>query len=69
MGDKKFAIVEDSLSKHKRFFQFFTLGEIREYIEESGFEISTIEQYKENDKHPEIGRKEVEWIACLAKKI
>lgn len=67
-GKEKTAIIKDSLSKHDRFFQYFTVSEIEELITESGYKKIYIEQYRETDKNPK-GRPEVEWIWLLARKI
>ena len=66
-GRKKYAIVKDKLSKHDRFFQFFKRNELKKLIKNAGFKMIKIEQYNETEKNPK-GRKEVEWIACLARK-
>ncbi|MDA1316680.1 MAG: class I SAM-dependent methyltransferase [bacterium] len=68
IDSNKFKIVNDSLSKHDRFFQFFTLDEVRSLMKVSGFQVSKIEQYNEKDEQPKVGRSEVEWISCLARK-
>lgn len=61
--DKKFDIVTDSLSNHKRFFQYFTEGEITNYMKKTGFKI--IKSIHTLDPG---GRKEVNWILILARK-
>lgn len=66
-GEKKTAVVSDSLSGHDRFFQYYTQTEVREMLEKIGFVVIHLEQYKETDKTPD-GRPEVEWILVLAKK-
>lgn len=66
-GESKTAIVTDSLSKHDRFFQYFTEPELLSLLKESGFNLISIEQYKESDKNS-TGRPEVEWILALARK-
>lgn len=66
-GESKTAVVTDSLSKHDRFFQYFTKSELQDLLKESGFEPISIEQYKEIDRNPK-GRPEVEWILALARK-
>lgn len=65
--EKKFVVVSDTLSEHDRFFQFFKEKEIRDLLNQAGFETEKIEQYKEIDKNPK-GRPEVEWILYLGKK-
>ncbi len=67
-GKNKTAVVTDSLSKHDRFFQYFTLDEIWKLIKNSGFEILKADQHKETDRNPN-GRPEVEWVRVLAKKL
>jgi ubiquinone/menaquinone biosynthesis C-methylase UbiE len=61
--NQKFAIVNDILSGHDRFFQYFTLEEIDTLIKQAHFE--KIELYESADP---TGRKEVTWITCFAKK-
>ena len=63
----KYNIVIDKLSKHNRFFQFFTKEEIKDLLQRSSFKIIKLEHYREIDKNPN-GRPEVEWIVCLGKK-
>lgn len=65
-GKNKTAVVTDALSKHDRFFQYFTISEIKNLIKEAGFKILKAEQVKEIDRNPN-GRPEVEWIRILAK--
>ncbi len=67
-GSEKFKIVKDNLSKHDRFFQFFTREEVKGLITDTGFQLIRLEQYDEQEKFPDIGRKGVEWIWCLARK-
>jgi len=69
IGSKKFEIVKDNLSKHDRFFQFFIREEVKELITDTGFQLIRLEQYDEQDKFPDVGRKGVEWIWCLARKL
>ena len=57
-GKAKTAVVKDSLSKHNRFFQYFSKEEIRKLLVSSEFSIIKIEQYREIDRNPE-GRPEV----------
>ncbi len=66
-GKNKTAIVSDSISKHDRFFQYFTEREISNFVTKSGFNILRIEQYSEIDKNPK-GRPGVDWILVLARK-
>lgn len=67
-GESKTAVVTDSLSKHDRFFQYFTKPEIQSMLEKYGFELITIEQYKETDRNPK-GRPEIEWLLALARRV
>ncbi len=67
-GESKTAVVTDSLSKHDRFFQYFTKQEVENLLKDAGFDLISIEQYKETDKNAK-GRPEVEWILALARKI
>jgi len=66
-GREKFVVVSDKVSKHKRFFQFFTKDEVQSLLEQTGFEIIKTEQYQETERNPKR-RSEVEWILCLARK-
>jgi len=68
IGKAKTAIVKDSLSQDYRFFQYFTKNELTKLLGSTGFKIIKIDQYNERDKNPK-GRREVEWISLLAKKI
>lgn len=68
IGEFKTAVVTDTLSKHDRFFQYFTQPELQNLLKESGFNLISIEQYKETDRNPK-GRPEVEWILALARKV
>jgi ubiquinone/menaquinone biosynthesis C-methylase UbiE len=67
LNDKKFAVVSDKLSKHDRFFQYFTSQEVEDLTKQAGFKKIKLEQYKEIDKNPK-GRNDVEWIYYLGKK-
>ena len=62
-GKEKTAVVADSLSKHERFFRYFTSEELSGLLTEAGFEISTSET--EDDPH---GRTEVRWLEIIAQK-
>lgn len=66
-GKEKTAVVSDSLSKHDRFFQYFTKSEIKKLLTKNNFDIIKLQQYKEIDKRLN-GRPEVEWILALARK-
>ena len=64
---KKFTVVSDKLSKHNRFFQYFTSQEVESLTKQAGFKKIKLEQYKEIDKNSK-GRNNVEWIYYLGKK-
>ena len=68
-GEKK-EVKSDSISQHERFYRNFTQDEIREFVENSGFEVTNIRQYDESkldpNKRPGEG---IEWILILARKI
>jgi len=66
-GNEKTAVVTDKLSGHDRFFQYYTMDEIRKLLTNTGFEVIELEKYRETDKNPN-GRPEVEWIRAYAKK-
>lgn len=63
----KTAVVSDKLSGHNRFFQYFTLPELKNLLEGANFIIAKIEQYQETKKVP-TGRPEVELIEAYARK-
>lgn len=63
-AEKETEIISDVLSKHKRFFRYFTKEEIKRLLENADFEI--VQLYDEKDK---AGRKEVKWILALGRKI
>jgi len=62
-GTNKTAVVTDSLSKHDRFFRYYTPEEMTELLTKAGFEIKAKEM--QEDQH---GRAEVKWIEIIAKK-
>src|SRR5690606_8332356 len=64
-GTEKTAIVKDTLAEHDRFFQYFTLEEMRKLLTEANFEIILLEQYAESEKK-ENARPEVQLIRALA---
>jgi ubiquinone/menaquinone biosynthesis C-methylase UbiE len=66
-GTEKTAVVSDSLSGHDRFFQYFTKEELTQLLNEFGFTVTLMEQYREIDRSPN-GRPEVEWIISLSRK-
>lgn len=68
IGENKTAIVSDTTSGHDRFFQYFTLPEMTSLLEDGGFRIESIKQYKETDHKPE-GRPGIEWIISTSQKI
>lgn len=66
IGSDKTAVVSDNLSKHDRFFQYFTVSEVKSLLSVLNFKIVYINQYKETDNNPN-GRIGVEWIIVYAK--
>lgn len=62
--EEKTAVVTDSLSYHDRFFQYFTLDEMKELLGKTGF--SVVQTDEQEDSHE---RKEVQWIMIIGKKI
>lgn len=67
-GRGRTAIVTDLISKHNRFFRYFTKFEIRRLLTQSGFRCLNISKYNESRNNP-MGRPEVEWIVVLARKV
>lgn len=67
-GTEKTAVVSDTLSNHDRFFQYFTKEELQTLLENTGFTLVSMEQFRETDRSPH-GRPEVEWILALARKV
>ncbi len=63
MGQAKTAIVSDTLSRHKRFFRYFTQDEMRRYMTKAGFNI--VNSYIKNDG---AGRSEIKWVVLIGKK-
>jgi ubiquinone/menaquinone biosynthesis C-methylase UbiE len=63
MGDKKTAVVTDSLSNHDRFFRYYTKEELAFLLISAGFRI--VQTNINNDDH---GRQEVKWIEVVARK-
>jgi len=63
-GTEKTAVVSDSLSKHERFFRYYTRDELVGLLADAGFEMAEI-GYKA-DMH---GRAEVRWIECIARSV
>lgn len=62
-GNIKIAVVTDSVSKHDRFFQYFTEQEIQELLKASGFDV--LKTIQDDDLQ---GRAEVKWIIFIGKK-
>lgn len=62
VGKNKTEVVKDTLSKHNRFFRYYTEDELEKLLNEN-FKIIEIEM--QNDLH---GRKDVKWVALFAKK-
>jgi ubiquinone/menaquinone biosynthesis C-methylase UbiE len=62
-GAEKTAVVTDTLSKHDRFFQYFTEDEISSLLRASGFKNIEIRQCEDPG-----GRPEVKWILSLSRK-
>ncbi len=46
-GKEKTAIIKDSLSKHERFFQYFTQEELKALLNKHRFKILIVKQYNE----------------------
>lgn len=64
LGKQKTAIVSDALSKHERFFRYFTEDELKKWFQKIG--ITYIESETQEDPHK---RNEVAWIMMIGKKI
>lgn len=62
-GEKKTDVVTDTLSKHDRFFRYYTVEELKEILMSNGFEILSTDLME--DGH---GRAEVKWIQIVGKK-
>lgn len=63
MGAQETEVVADSLSKHDRFFRYYTEEVMRNLIAQSG--LTLIESRRSEDEH---GRAEVKWGWFLARK-
>ncbi|MDD5068250.1 MAG: class I SAM-dependent methyltransferase [Candidatus Pacebacteria bacterium] len=63
-GEDKTAVVTDTLSKHDRFFRYYTPENMEALLIEAGFEI--ISNTMLEDDH---GRSEVKWIQVIVKKL
>jgi ubiquinone/menaquinone biosynthesis C-methylase UbiE len=66
-GADKTAVVSDKLSGHDRFFQYFTLNEMRTLLEDAGFDIVLSKEYSEIETIPH-GRPEVKLLWFVARK-
>src|SRR5215471_6515218 len=51
-GADKTAVVSDKLSGHNRFFQYFTLDEIKRLLNEASFEVTHGQEYSEVETIP-----------------
>lgn len=63
-GMEETSVVVDSVSKHERFFRWFTKEEVRDLLIDQGFKILELK----NDLSDQAGRSEVKWIYALAQK-
>ncbi len=63
LDNKKTAVVSDAVTKHDRFFQYFTLDEVQKLLVKSNFEVTKTAQ--DDDLQ---GRPEVRWILFIGKK-
>lgn len=61
-GTEKFSVVSDSLSGHDRFFQWFTVDEVRDLLEKAGYTIETIFGAYQDP----AGRQDVSWVCARA---
>ena len=62
-GKEQTSIISDSLSNHERFYRYFEPMEMKDYVERSGFTVTST-AFPE-DLH---GRSEVRWLQVLAKR-
>jgi len=62
-NNKKFEVIFDQLTNQKRFFQYFSEDEMRNYLIKIGFKIIKIETVDDLAK-----RNDVKWLLFLAKK-
>ena len=62
-GEKKTAVVTDTLSNHDRFFRYYIAQELVELVTKEGFRV--VSNLKREDGH---GRPEVQWLEVIAKK-
>jgi len=63
-GVEETSVVVDSVSKHERFFRWFTKEEVGDLLLEQGFKILELK----DDLSDQAGRSEVKWIYALAQK-
>jgi len=63
-GKEKTAVVSDSVSHHDRFFQYFSVIEIKDLFKTSGF--SVLKTEVQEDRH---GRNDVHWIMVIGRKL
>lgn len=61
--DENTAVVADTLSKHERFFRYYTQAELDTMLKKAGFRV--LETGYKGDQH---GRKEVQWLEFIAKR-
>ena len=66
-GKEKTAIISDALSKHERFFRFFTHDEMKQLLLDAKFTLVSSLEFSE-DEEIKHGRPEVKIIVVLAKK-
>ncbi len=62
LGKEKVAVVSDTLSKHERFFRYYTPQELVDLLEGSGFKI--VYTGRPADLH---GRNEIRWIEVMGR--
>ncbi len=67
-GAGKTAVVSDKLSGHDRFFQYFSVSELRQLLVDGQFQLIDMHEYSEVEANPQ-GRPEVKLIWCLARKV
>lgn len=63
-GKEKTSVISDILSRHDRFFQWFTKHEVQQLLDKTGFAIIDLQ----DDYEDPAGRDEVRWVVALAKK-
>lgn len=62
-GENKTEIVIDKLSNSERFFRYYKEEELVNYLEESGFELTSVERDKDR-----LGRSELSWLITFSRK-